>query len=121
MTGSDSDRPMTRALGTPQRGQITVVAVVLLAMIVPRTLDPYPAAKGSTALPEALDQAGQVRRHRRLEMQGTIVDGMTKRETTGVQRLARERNGARVIRPVHVSLLAHEHMAAQPCLKTNLV
>jgi hypothetical protein len=32
MTGSDSDRPMTRALGTPQRGQITVVEVILLAI-----------------------------------------------------------------------------------------
>jgi hypothetical protein len=31
-TGRDSDRPMTRALGTPQRGQTTVVEVTLLAI-----------------------------------------------------------------------------------------
>ena len=103
---------MTRALGTPHRGQITVVAVVLLAMIVLRTLDSRPGqrvrggaagapvaltAKGSIALSEALDQAGQVGRHGRLEPHATIVDRMAKRQTTGVQGLARERNRSRAV------------------------
>src|SRR5580704_11370311 len=45
MTGRDSDRPMTRALGTPQRGQITVVAAVLLGMIVSSYFRPIPRCK----------------------------------------------------------------------------
>ena len=32
MTGSDSERPMTRALGTPQRGQTMAPEVERLAM-----------------------------------------------------------------------------------------
>src|SRR5579864_6781772 len=46
MTGRDSDRPMTRALGTPQRGQITVVAAVLLGMIVSSYFRPVSRWKG---------------------------------------------------------------------------
>src|SRR5579862_7438192 len=132
---------MTRALGTPHRGQITVVDVVLLAMIVLCTLDsqagqrvrapvaPLPGpdasslpgasvrrrtfttgcSRDATALPEALDQAGQVRWQGRVELQAPIVDWMAKCQTAGVQRLAREGDRARAIRPVDISLFAHKH------------
>jgi hypothetical protein len=73
------------------------------------------------ALPEALEQAGEVAWHGRLELHAAVVDRMTKGETGGVQGLPRERDGARVLWPVHVSLLAHERVPPQRGLKTNLV
>jgi len=63
----------------------------------------------------------EIRGHRRLELYRPVCRRMTKRQTIRMQCLPRKQNRSQLLWTEHVSLLPHEHVAAQPRLNTNLV
>ena len=74
-----------------------------------------------SAAPEARDQLSQIGWKGRLKSQGTPIHWVTHAQAMRVQRLPGKIDETQAVRPIHVTLLPHQGVAAQPRLQTDLI
>ena len=112
------DRPITLALGTPQRGQTMAPDEERLAIDFPQ----LPRLPRTTKIPyRRLRISPCISTGKRLEGKRLPRQRVTERQPVRMQRLPRKLNRAQRLGPISIPRLANKRVTVQPSLQSDLI